>query len=58
MITTLHVGMRVRLPSGNVVRLVRRERSFWRCEYLPMLSKQRGEVEFTGVYLRKHGTRF
>ena len=54
MINTLHVGMRVLLPSGNTLVLVRRERAFWVCEFAPH-SRQRGEVEFTGVYLRKWG---
>ncbi len=46
--------MRVRLPSGNVLVLVRRERAYWVCEYAPGC-KARGEVEFSGVYLRKWG---
>lgn len=54
MITTLHIGMRVLLPSGNTLVLVRRERTFWACEYTAT-SRQRGEVEFTGVYLRRWG---
>jgi hypothetical protein len=53
-ITTLCTGMRVRLPSGNVLVLVRRERAYWVCEYAPGC-KARGEVEFSGVYLRKWG---
>ena len=56
MITTLHTGMRLMLPSGNIILLVRRERAFWVCEFTS-LSRARGEVEFTGVYLRKYGTR-
>lgn len=54
MIATLHTGMRIRLPSGNTLVLVRRERALWVCEFAPG-AKQRGEVEFTGVYLRKWG---
>ena len=54
MITTLHTGMRVLLPSGNTLVLVRRERALWVCEYT-CNSRQRGEVEFTGVYLRRWG---
>ena len=54
MINTLHVGMRVMLPSGNILVLVRRERAFWICEYTQM-ARQRGEVEFTGVWLRRWG---
>ena len=54
MISTLRVGLRVRLPSGNVVTLLRREVSVWICEYMPG-AQQRGEVEFSCVYLRKYG---
>ena len=54
MITTLHGGLRVLLPSGNVLILVRRERAHWICEYTGT-SRQRGEVEFTGVWLRRWG---
>ncbi len=54
MIVALHTGMRVMLPSGNILVLRRRERSFWVCEYTAM-SRQRGEVEFTGAWLRKWG---
>lgn len=46
--------MRVMLPSGNILVLVRRERAFWICEYTQM-ARQRGEVEFTGVWLRRWG---
>lgn len=56
MIETLHTGMRILLPSGNVVRLVRRERTEWVCEYTE-LARARGEALFTGVFLRKYGTR-
>lgn len=50
--TALRAGMRVMLPSGNILVLVRRERAFWVCEYTSM-ARQRGEVEFTGVWLRR-----
>lgn len=53
MIETLHAGMRVMLPSGNVLVLVRRERAEWVCEYTE-LARARGEVLFTGVFLRKY----
>lgn len=53
MISTLHTGMRVMLPSGNVAILVRRERAEWVCEYTE-LARARGEVIFTGVFLRKY----
>lgn len=51
----LHTGMRVMLPSGNVVQLVRRERTEWVCEYTD-LARARGVVVFTGAFLRKYGT--
>lgn len=54
MITSLIAGMRVLLPSGNVVVLQRREHGVWVCEYHHM-ARQRGEVEFSGTWLRKYG---
>lgn len=54
MIVVLTRGMRVRLPSGNVVVLVRRERASWVCEFAQG-SAARGETEFTGAWLRKFG---
>lgn len=56
MIEQLAVGMRLMLPSGNILVLVRRERAFWICEYTEM-ARQRGEVEFTGVWLRRWARR-
>lgn len=53
MIEQLVPGMRVMLPSGNIVILVRRERTEWICEYTE-LARARGEVIFTGVFLRKY----
>jgi hypothetical protein len=50
----LRSGMLVRLPGGNIVRLVRRERAEWVCEYTER-ARARGEVLFTGAFLRKHG---
>lgn len=50
----LRAGLHVRLPSGNVVLLVRRAGGEWVCEYLPG-GRLRGEVEFSGTYLRKFG---
>lgn len=47
-------GMRVMLPSGNVIALVREERGEWVCEYTE-LARARGEVILTGVFLRKYG---
>ena len=54
-IDRLHVGLVVRLPSGAVLRLVRRQRDGWVCEYLER-APMRGEVEFSGAFLRRHGT--
>lgn len=56
MIDTLRAGMCVRLPSGNAVRLVRRERAEWVCEYTE-LARARGEVRFASAFLRKYGRR-
>ncbi len=56
MIDLLQVGMRVLLPSGNIVLLVRRERAEWVCTYTE-LARARGEVVFTGAWLRRHGVR-
>jgi hypothetical protein len=53
-IGTLRVGMRVILPSGNVIVLLRRERMHWVCEYTDH-AHARGEVEFSGVWLRQFG---
>lgn len=44
--------MRVMLPSGNIVVLRRRERAHWVCDYHAM-ARQRGEVEFSGAWLRR-----
>ena len=52
----LRTGMLIRLPGGNVVRLVRRERADWVCEYTEG-ARARGEVWFTGAFLRKYGRR-
>jgi len=56
MIEALATGMRLMLPSGNVIVLVRRERTEWICEYTE-LARARGEVIFTGLFLRKHAQR-
>lgn len=45
-------GTKLRLPSGNVLVLVRREDTVWVCAYVDG-SKARGEVEFTAAYLLK-----
>ena len=54
MIRILRVGLKVMLPSGNVVVLLRRERLHWVCVYTDHATA-RGEVEFSGLYLRNHG---
>lgn len=52
MIEKLELGMRVMLPSGNILILVRREsRNEWACEYTE-LARARGEVIFTAEFLR------
>jgi hypothetical protein len=56
MIEFLEPGMRVMLPSGNVVVLIYRERTEWLCRYTTY-SRARGEVVFSSVWLRKHGMR-
>lgn len=53
MVTQLRVGMVLRLPSGNVIILLRRVRSEWLCEYTDQ-ARARGQVLFTGAYLRRH----
>lgn len=52
----LRAGMLIRLPGGNIVRLVRRERTDWVCEYTEGAGA-RGEVWFAGAFLRKYGRR-
>ena len=56
MIIRLRIGMRVLLPSGNIVLLVRTSGSEWVCEYTT-LARARGEVEFSGAWLRRLGVR-
>lgn len=53
-ILRLQVGVRVVLPSGNVIVLLARDHSTWRCEYT-RTSRLRGEVEFSAQYLRRFG---
>lgn len=52
MIRALVVGMTLRLPSGNTVHLVRRERAEWVCVYTEH-AERRGEVVFSGSFLRR-----
>jgi len=54
-IAMLRAGMRVRLPSGNIVVLLQRDGTHWICQYAPS-AKERGEVELSMAYLRKFGT--
>lgn len=56
MINAITVGMRILLPSGNIVRVVRREGAEWLCEYTE-LARARGQVVFAGRFLREHGVR-
>lgn len=52
MIEKLEPGLRVMLPSGNILTLVRCERrNEWTCEYTE-LARARGEVVFTAEFLR------
>lgn len=50
-------GLRLVLPSGNVVRLVQREGEEWLCEYTE-LARARGEVWFTIAFLQLHAVVF
>jgi hypothetical protein len=47
------VGMRLMLPSGNILFLVRREEGAWIGQYTE-LSKLRGEVSLCPAWLRAH----
>ena len=55
MLDRVCVGLRLMLPSGNVVRVVRTDGDDFACEY-QMLSRLRGEVVFSVYFLRKFGT--
>lgn len=55
MIPRLRAGMTLRLPSGNAVVLRAQARGEWTCEFTPQ-SARRGEVVFSGAWLRKHCT--
>lgn len=56
MIAQLYAGALVCMPSRDTVRLVRREGVEWVCAYEALLSNARGEVLFTGAFLRTHCT--
>jgi hypothetical protein len=51
MVDVLATGMHLRLPSGNVVRLIGRDGEDWVCEYTAV-SKARGEVIYTETFLK------
>ena len=53
-IRSITVGMHIRLPSGNVLRVVRCTGREWVCEYTEH-ARARGEVVYTGAFLRKFG---
>ena len=47
----LRLGLRLMLPSGNVITLVRHDAEGWTCEY-NMLARLRGEVVFSERFLQ------
>lgn len=51
---TLIAGMRVRLPSGNIVVLRQREGEHWVCEFVDS-PRARGLVEFSASWLLRYG---
>lgn len=53
-IRSIVLGMRIRLPSGNILRVVRCQGREWVCEYTTH-ARARGEVVYTGAFLRKFG---
>ena len=53
-IRSIVLGMRIRLPSGNILRVVRCQGREWVCEYTDH-ARARGEVIYTGAFLRKFG---
>lgn len=57
MIEQLKIDLLVRLPSGNVVRLVAPlKNKEWLCEYTEQ-ARARGEVIFSSPFLRDYGVR-
>jgi len=56
MIDALLIGMRVMLPSGNIVELLLTDGAEWVCTYTEF-ARARGEVNFTGTWLRRWGHR-
>lgn len=53
-IRSIVLGMRIRLPSGNILRVVRCQGREWVCEYTDH-ARARGQVVYTGAFLRKFG---
>ena len=53
-IRSITIGMHIRLPSGNVLRVVRCMGREWVCEYTDR-ARARGEVVYTGAFLRRFG---
>jgi len=53
-IRSITIGMHIRLPSGNVLRVVRCTGREWVCEYTDR-ARARGEVVYTGAFLRRFG---
>ncbi len=50
----LKAGLRVMLPSGNIVQLVRLEGDEWTCTYT-MMARARGEVIYSVKFLCRFG---
>ena len=53
-IRSITIGMHIRLPSGNVLRVVRCTGREWVCEYTDR-ARARGDVVYTGAFLRRFG---
>lgn len=51
---TLRPGLRLMLPSGNILVLLRREGGEWVGQYTE-IARARGEVSFRAAWLRKYG---
>lgn len=56
MIEAIRAGTLIRLPSGNIVIVVARQGKEWLCTYAEG-SRARGDVVFTGEFLRAWGKR-
>lgn len=55
-IKVLKAGMRISMPSGNVLTLIERQGDEWLCVYDQNNDRARGEVSFTITSLRRWGT--